>query len=111
MRKDVLPIHHSRAETRELGYLDTNYWGFRFVARRSPFDLTAIPQRWLRDLMWDYFASQLDGSRHPRTQGSFEQARRSIICFGTYLHDCEPHRGSRPAALIRIRPRGSLPPT
>ena len=105
MRKDVLPIHHSRAETRELGYLDTNYWGFRFVERCSPFDLTAIPQRWLRDLVWDYFASQLDGSRHPRTQGPFEQARRSIICFGTYLLDCDPHQGSRPAALSEFTAR------
>jgi len=99
MRKDVLPIHHSRADTRELGYLDSNYWGFRFIERRSPFDLTAIPQRWLRDLLWDYFASRLDGSRHPLTQGPFEQARRSIICFGTYLSDCDPHRGSVPTML------------
>jgi hypothetical protein len=28
MLKDVQPIHRSRADTRALGYRDTNYWGF-----------------------------------------------------------------------------------
>ena len=99
MLKDVVPIHRSRADTRELGYLDTNYWGFRFPGRRTTFDLTGIRQRWLRDLTWEYLASQLDGSDHPRTQGPFEEARRSIISFGTYLSDCEPRGGSVPAEL------------
>jgi integrase len=99
MHKDVHPIHHTRADTREFGYIDTNYWGFRFPDRRSAFDLTAISQRWLRDLSWDFLAGQLDGPGHPRTQGPFEQIRRSIVCFSTYLSDCDPHRGAMPSAL------------
>jgi integrase len=99
MLKDVLPIHRSRWDTRELGYLDTNYWGFRFPERRSAFDLTCIPQRWLRDLTWDYLASELDGPGRPRTQGSFETVRHAIVSFGTYLADCDAQHGEVPSAL------------
>ncbi|MGO9899421.1 MAG: tyrosine-type recombinase/integrase [Solirubrobacteraceae bacterium] len=99
MLKDVQPIHRTRADTRELGYLDTNYWGFRFPDRRSSFDLTSIPQRWLRDLTWDYMASELDEPGRPRTQGPFDAARRAIVSFGTYLLDCDVHHGDVPSAL------------
>ncbi len=99
MLKDVQPIHRTRADTRELGYLDTNYWGFRFPDRRSSFDLTSIPQRWLRDLTWDYMASELDGPGRPRSQGPFDAARRAIVSFGTYLSDCDVHHGDVPSAL------------
>jgi integrase len=106
MQKDVRPIHQTRADTRELGFLDTNYWGFRFPDRRSPFDLTAITQTWLRNLLWDYLAAQLDGPDHARTASPFEQARRSLVCFGAYLADCDPHRGTRPETLTESTGRG-----
>lgn len=99
MLKDVRPVHHSRTDTRELGFLDPNYWGFRFPDRRSTFDLTAISRLWLRDLTWDYMASELDGPRRPRSQGPFEAIRRAIICFGTYLTNCDPHGGGVPSLL------------
>lgn len=99
MVKDVLPVHRSRADTRELGYVDPTYWGFRFPDRRSAFDLTAIDWRWLRDLTWDYLADELDGPKRPRSQGPIEAARRAVICFSTYLSDCEPHRGGLPSGL------------
>lgn len=99
MLKDVRPVHHRRADTRELGYLDTNYWGFRFPDRRSAFDLTTISHRWLRHLTWDFLANLLDGPDRPRTQGPVEQVRRSMVCFSTYLADCDPRRGSDPRAL------------
>jgi hypothetical protein len=44
MRRDVDPIHRSREDTREPGYLDTDYWGFRFPHRRS-----SPPRRELHD--------------------------------------------------------------
>jgi integrase len=99
MLKDVRPVHHSRADTRALGYVDTNYWGFRFPDRRSAFDLTTISHRWLRDLTWDFLASLLDGPDRPRTQGPVEQVRRSMVCFSAYLADCDPGRGAEPSAL------------
>ena len=99
MLKDVTAVHYSRSDTRDLGYIDTNYWGFRFADRRSPFDLTPISQRWLRDLTWDYLADRLDGPRRPRRQGTFEQARRSLVCFSAFLAEHDPDRGSTPATL------------
>lgn len=99
MRTDVDPVHHSRADTRELGCLDPTYWGLRFSDRRSAFDLTPIRQRWLRELTWDYLAAVLDGTARPRTAGPFEQMRRSAVCFSVYLNDYDPDRGQRPDTL------------
>lgn len=97
--KDVGPVHQSRADIRNAGFIDTTYWGFRFSDRRSPFDLTAIAQRWLRDFGWDYLADLSDSPRRPRTSGTFEQIRRSLVCFSAYLTDCVADGGMRPAAL------------
>ena len=105
MLKDVTAVHYSRSDTRDLGYIDTNYWGFRFADRRSPFDLTPISQRWLRDLTWDYLADRLDGPRRPRRQGTFEQARRSLVCFSAFLAEHDPARGSTPATLSQATAR------
>ena len=105
MQRDVRSIHHTREETREVGYVDTEYWGFRFPDRRSPFGLTAIPQQWLRDLGWDYLAAVLDGPRRPRTQGPFEQARRALVCLGAYLKDCAPYQGEQPGTLTAATAR------
>jgi integrase len=99
MRMHVDAVHRTRADTRELGYFDSNYWGYRFSGRRATFDLTPISQRWLRDLTWDYLANVLDGPRRPRTAGPFEQVRRSLICLSAYLAECDPYRGTRPAVL------------
>ena len=66
MLKDVTAVHYTRSDTRELGYIDTNYWGFRFADRRSPFDLTPISQRWLRaPSPGDYLSDRLDGPEAP----------------------------------------------
>jgi len=99
MHRDVGALHHTRADTRALGRIDTNYWGFRFPDRRSAFDLTAISQCWLRDLTWDYLADVLDGPGRPRTQGPLEQVRRSLVCLSVYLHECDAYRGERPTTL------------
>jgi hypothetical protein len=105
MRMHVDAVHRSRADTRELGYLDPNYWGYRFSGRRYAFDLTPISQRWLRDLTWDYLANVLDGPRRPRTAGPFEQVRRSLICLSAHLAERDPYQGTRPAALTESTAR------
>jgi hypothetical protein len=106
MRRDVDPVHRSREDTRERGYLDPNYWGFRFPERRSVFDLSQISQRWLRDLTWDHLAAVLDGPNPPRTAGSFETTRRAIVSFSDYLTERDPTRSSQPATFERgHRPR------
>lgn len=105
MQKEIGLVHRTKADTRELGYLDTNYWGFRFPERRSPFDLRPIPQPWLRGLTWDYLAAQFDNPGHARTQSSFEEARRAVVCFGAFLRDCVPGAGSDPTTLTESTAR------
>ena len=99
LQADVGAIHQTRWETRDLGRIDTNYWGFRFPDRRAPFDLAAISQRWLRDITWDYLADLLDGPGRPRTAGPLEQIRRSLVCLSAYLRECDPFQGARPETL------------
>lgn len=99
MQTDVGAVHQTRWETRDLGRIDTNYWGFRFPDRRSPFDLAAISQRWLRDITWDYLADLLDGPGRPRTAGPLEQIRRALVCLSAYLRECDPFQGARPETL------------
>jgi len=53
-----------------------------------------------------YRADVLDGPNRPRSQGVFEQVRRSIVCLSSYLRDCEPSQGSVPAALSQATARG-----
>jgi integrase len=106
MRRDVDPVHHSREHTRQMGYLDTDYWGFRFPQRRAVFDLSAITQPWLRDLTWRYLADVLDGSNRPRTQGPFDAMRRAAVSFSDYLTDREPEGGHSPAGLTAATARG-----
>src|SRR5664279_5169277 len=96
----------TRLDTRYLGYVDTNYWGFRFPDRRSAFDLTAISQRWLRDITWDHLADVLDGPARPRTAGPIEQVRRSLVCLSAYLRECDPFGGGRPDALTGSTGKG-----
>jgi len=104
LQRHARAVASTREDTRQAGYLDTEYWGFRFPDRRSAFDLTGIPQRWLRDLGWDYLAFVLDGPGRPRTQGSFEQTRRALVCFGTYLQD-RASGGEEPGTLTAATAR------
>ena len=104
LQRHARAVASTREDTRQAGYLDTEYWGFRFPDRRSAFDLTGIPQRWLRDLGWDYLAFVLDGPGRPRTQGPFEQTRRALVCFGTYLQDCASG-GEEPGTLTAATAR------
>ena len=67
------------------------------------------PSRWLRNLTWDFLASLLDGPDRPRTQGPIEQFRRSMVCFSTYLADCDPHREHSLVRSLSRRPRSSWP--
>ena len=106
LRRHARAVQYTRDETRQAGYLDPGYWGIRFPDRRSAFDLTAIPQPWLRELGWDYLASALDGPGRPRTAGPFEQARRSLVCLAAYLHDQTACQGEQPGMLTAEDARG-----
>ena len=50
------------AQAKDAGFLETEHFGVLFPHRMSHIDLTAIPQRWLRNLAGDHIAALL----HPR---------------------------------------------
>jgi hypothetical protein len=92
-------IYRTPDEARETGILDTEHFGVRFPRRTSRFDLTGIPQRWLRDLAWDHLAGLLQSPRCPRTAGSFDNLRRACVELGAFLTVDAPDGGHDPTVL------------
>lgn len=92
-------IYFTASQTRDAGFIETDHFGVRFPHRASHIDLTAIPQRWLRDLLWDYLADLFRSPRHPRTRLSIDTARRAITELGAFLEVDAPGGGQDPTAL------------
>ncbi|QIY59405.1 hypothetical protein HEP86_39375 [Streptomyces sp. RPA4-5] len=62
-------VYYSPSDTKDAGFLETDHFGRRFKNAQSHFDITALPQRWLRDLLWDHLAEWLRSPQcppHPR---------------------------------------------
>jgi hypothetical protein len=97
--RELWRVYRTPADARETGMLDTEHFGVRFPRRTSRFDLTAIPQRWLRDLAWDYLAGLLQSPRSPRTAGSFDNLRRACVELGAFLAVDVPGGGHDPTML------------
>ncbi len=98
-------LHHLRliyftpAGTRDAGFIETDHFGVRFPDRASHVDLTAVSQRWLRDLLWDYLASLMRSPRCPRTAMPLDEIRRAATELGGFLEVEAPGGGHDPAAL------------
>jgi integrase len=92
-------VYFTPAETRNAGFIETDHFGVRFDQRASHFDLTGIPQRWLRDLVWDYLAALLQSSRCPRSGGVIDGIRRATIELGAFLEIDALSGGHNPPLL------------
>jgi hypothetical protein len=98
-------LHHLRliyftpSQTRDAGFIETDHFGVRFPHRASHVDLTAVSQRWLRDLLWDYLASLMRSPRCPRTAMPLDEIRRAATELGAFLEVEAPGGGHDPAAL------------
>ncbi len=93
MQTHCSPVHVTRAESRALGYIDPLHWGFRLKDRRSPFDLRAVTQDWLRTLTWDLMAAIFDSPDRPRTATTLENLRRCSVTLSAYLEWSVADRG------------------
>ncbi len=102
-------IYRTPDEARETGLLDTEHFGVRFPRRTSRFDLTGIPQVWLRDLAWDHLAGLLQSPRRPRTACSFDNLRRACVELGAFLAVDAPGGGHDPAFCAAGTCTGSSP--
>lgn len=99
MQRHCAPVHITRAESRELGYIDPLHWGFRLKDRRAPFDFRAITQNWLRTLTWDLIATIFDSPDRPRTATSLDQLRRCSVTLSAYLEWTVPGGGADASQL------------
>ncbi|MFD2692024.1 DUF6262 family protein [Streptomyces phyllanthi] len=94
-------VYYSPSDTKDAGFLETDHFGRRFKNARSHFNITAVPQRWLRDLLWDHFAEWLRSPQCPRTRGPFDQMRRAAVELGVFLETDAPAAGHDPTVLRR----------
>ncbi len=85
--------------SREAGFLETEHFGVRLPGCASHVDLTAIQQRWLRDLLWDHLAALLRSPQCPRTRTPIDAGRRGITELGAFLEADAPGGGHDPALL------------
>jgi len=98
-------LHHLRliyftpSETRDAGFIETDHFGIRFPYSASHVDLTAISQRWLRNLLWDYLADLLRSPRCPRSRVPVDAVRRAATELSAFLEVEAPGGGGDPAVL------------
>ncbi|QLH24402.1 site-specific integrase [Streptomyces sp. Rer75] len=92
-------VYYSPADTKEAGFIETEHFGRRFPKTQSHFDLTAISQRWLRDVLWEYIAGMLRSAQCPRSRGPFDYARRACVELGAFLEVDAPQGGHDPTLL------------
>lgn len=84
----------TKSDTRSAGYIELDHFGLRFGNRRSQFDLCNISQLWLRNLLWDYIAAQLEDPAGARSASPYDTVRRSISDLSAYLRHCAPNGGN-----------------
>lgn len=92
-------IYYSPADTKDAGFLETDHFGRRFRSCKSRFDLTVVPQRWLRDLLWEHMVESLRSVDCPRSRGPFDALRRSCCELGAFLEADAPEGGHVPMLL------------
>ena len=92
-------VYFTPAETKVVGFIETDHYGVRFPNRGSHIDLTSIAQQWLRDLVWDYPTALLQSPRCPRTRGVIDGIRRAAIELGAFLTIDAPDGGHDPTVL------------
>jgi len=92
-------VYYGPDDTREAGFIETDHFGRRFRESRSHFDLSAVSQRWLRDMLWNHLAGLLRSVDCPRTRGPFDNYRRAAIELSAFLEADAPEGGHDPALL------------
>jgi integrase len=101
MLHELRLVYFTPEQAKDAGFLETEHFGVLFPHRMSHIDLTGIPQRWLRDLTWDYIADLLRSPGCPRTASPLDGLRRAAIELGVFLDLEAPGGGHDPAVLRR----------
>jgi integrase len=92
-------IYYSPADTKDAGFIEPDHFGRRFTDAQCGWDLTAVSQQWLRDLLWDYMANLMRDPKCPRSRGPFDDVRRAAVELSGFLDLDAPDRGNTPHLL------------
>jgi hypothetical protein len=82
------------------GYIDFEHFGRRIAKLNNKFDLALIPQRWLRDLLWDHLADLLRSVNCPRSRRTFFVIRVAVQELGALLEAQAPAAGRHRFARV-----------
>jgi hypothetical protein len=99
IRRDLEIVYVTPGESKTAGYIDFEHFGRRITYLNSRFDLTLIPQQWLRDLLWDHLADLLRSVDCPRGRGTFFAIRVAVQELGAFLEANAPAAGQDPSLL------------
>ncbi len=92
-------VYYTKDDSKQAGFIETDHFGRRFPGTESYYDLTGVPQRWLRDLLWDHMAGLLESVDCPRSRGVFDNLRRAMMELGAFLAVDAPDSGNTPSVL------------
>ncbi|WP_280344953.1 hypothetical protein [Nocardia neocaledoniensis] len=92
-------IYCSPSDAKDVGFIETEHFGRRLQRAQRHFDLTTIPQRWLRDLLWEHLAELLRSPKCPRSRNTFDTLRRACNELGAFLAADAPEEGHNPRLL------------
>ncbi|WP_199180315.1 site-specific integrase [Verrucosispora sp. ts21] len=97
--RDLEIVYVTPSESKAAGYIDFEHFGRRIGKLNSKFDLSQVPQQWLRDLLWDHLAEQLRSVDSPRGRGTYFAIRVAVQELGAFLEARAPEAGHSPALL------------
>ncbi|UXY25991.1 tyrosine-type recombinase/integrase [Streptomyces sp. HUAS TT20] len=93
-------VYFTREDTKDAGFIDTEFYGVRVRNRSTVIDLSGVTQRWLRDLLWDLLDARLT-SNPPRSNSTLTRPRRGCIELSAFLEAQAPAGGHDPALLAK----------
>ncbi|MCX4882595.1 tyrosine-type recombinase/integrase [Streptomyces sp. NBC_00847] len=93
------PLYYTKEDSREAGFIETEHFGRRLPGTDTCFDLSTVPQQWLRGVLWDHIARLLQSVDCPRSRGPLDSARRALSELGAFLEADAPGGGHDPKLL------------
>ncbi|GAA4729968.1 site-specific integrase [Phytohabitans rumicis] len=97
--RDLDIVYVTPSESKTAGYIEFQHFGRRISKLNSRFDLTGVPQRWLRNLLWEHLADLLRSVNCPRGRGTYFAIRVAVQELGAFLQDRAPGAGHDPSVL------------
>ncbi|GAA2264972.1 hypothetical protein GCM10010232_66460 [Streptomyces amakusaensis] len=93
-------VYFTSADTKDAGFIDTELYGVRIRHRGAVVDLSAVTQRWLRDLLWDFLDARLTANP-PRAISTLTIPRRGCVELSAFLETQAPDGGHTPTLLTK----------